>query len=222
MKKLLIGLLTLGFVSAFASVQRFEILGSSKTGSRLAIVTTHFSPAASAPIASVRIIDAVHNNVIYEKSVMDLFGDEDRLQELKKQIISETKSTLSELGISDTKFYPMINISSKFNNQILVESDATIGTAPFYTNIYFFNELNTECENKLSFSYVISPLAPGLEPISNKKTGLSCYIQTIDVSNLIQVNEYIWYFIFETMEFMPGVIFKNLQVYGINKPDKSD
>ena len=89
-------------ISSFATMQRFEILGINKTGSIIALATTHFAPASFAPIASV----------------MDLFGDEERLQTLKKQVITDTSIDLSNLGITASKILPMISISSKFDNQI--------------------------------------------------------------------------------------------------------
>jgi|GEM_PF-6817012 len=225
MKTILILFLIIFFESSFAqaNTQRFEFIGSNKTGSKVAFMLTHFGPSSHAPFANLYIYDSeTGGSVVFEDGLSDTFGDEERMLALKEELLKRTEESRKSFGIKTKEITPLIGISSKYENQILIESDLFQGMMFFNTHVQMFDEPNNNCDNKKSLTYKISVLIESYNQtieIPRRKSEYDCRFNKVDFSNLFKIKNYVWYIFYETHEAMPDLFFREFKTYSFRLKD---
>lgn len=199
------------------NIQRFEYIGANKTGSMVAFLLTHYGPSSNALFVNLFVYDSEKaGTIVFHDEVFDIYGDEERMRVLKEKLLEKTKDSLKSFGIINKNIIPLIGISTKYDNQILIESDLFQGVSYFNTHIQFFEEPNEECENKKNFTYKLSALIESYNQtieLPRQKSIYDCGLKTVDFSNTFKINDYIWYVLYETHEVMPDLFFREFKTY---------
>lgn len=203
---------------AFAQIssQRYEIIGSNSTGSKVAFLLTHFAPSSQAPMANLYVIEASTNNIIYKDTLFDIYGDEERITFLKKSLLIKSKEKLKSLGITKANYTPLIGLTTYFGNQILIESDLFSGIKYFNTNVMLYDTPNEHCSNKINLSYKITAMIETKNhnvTISRTPSALDCSFRLLQFSNLFKIGNHVWYIFYETHEMMPDLFFREFKAY---------
>ena len=192
-------------------IQRYGIIGTNMSGSRLAVILTHFGPSSGAPFANLLVMEAGKSDPLLKDGRFMMEGGETELAQLASALLEKNRAALAGLGIDKSSpIYGDANfILESFETPIKGVMDIeNVGIVKF--------RIESGKADHCSEPFTHMTVTLGSQTLSKEPNSSNeCWAGPLQLRNIVRTKAAAWFFILKKGDAL-GAPFFEVNVLGLN------